>query len=142
MKEILASVLLLALSGCASFGGGDAEGTQPVLSRTLFGPDGEVAGSVQVSFTGGLYGRGCQTLTISPEGEIDYLMQQDASSDYSTVRGLVSIIPETAAVVIHPITSMLDALILSLGGRQAMAPPSEIHGCGDLYDATPPETLP
>ena len=137
MKEILALVMLLTIAGCASFGGGDSDDTQPVLSRTLLDEDGAVLGTVQVSFTGGLYGRGCQALTISPEGEVDYLMQQDASSDYSTVRGLVATIPETVAVALNPISTLLNAVVISLGGALPMSGPSDIHGCDNLFEVQP-----
>jgi hypothetical protein len=135
MKEILASVAILLLAGCASFGGGDEDDTQPVLARTLLDAEGKPIGTVEVSFTGSLYGRGCQALTISPEGEVDYLMQQDASSDYSTVRGLVATVPETVAVAINPVSSLLNAMIVSLGGALPMSGPSEIHGCEGLFEA-------
>ena len=92
-------------------------------------------GVVKVSFAGGLYGRGCQALTISPEGDVDYLMQQDASSDYSSIRGLAAIVPETVAVVLNPVTTMLNALVLSLGGMQQMQAPSDIHGCDNLFES-------
>jgi hypothetical protein len=140
MKEIrcLVGILLLcgAFLGCASFGPSEAD-DRPVLQRTLFGPAGEIIGTVEVSFTGGLYGRGCQALTISPDGGIDYLMQQDASSDYSTVRGLVATVPETVAVMLNPISSLLNALVVSLGGALPMSGPSEIHGCEGLFVVEP-----
>jgi hypothetical protein len=140
MKEIrsFVGILLLcgAFLGCASFGPSEADDL-PVLQRTLLDKDGEIVGTVQVSFTGGLYGRGCQALTISPDGGIDYFMQQDASSDYSTVRGLVATVPETIAVAINPISSLLNALVVSLGGALPMSGPSEIHGCEGLFVSEP-----
>jgi hypothetical protein len=142
MQTIIAIMVTLLLAGCASFGGGDKSDTQPVLSRTLLDADGKKVGTVEVSFAGGLYGRGCQALTISPEGEVDYLMQQDASSDYSTVRGLVATVPETVAVAINPMTSLLNAVVISLGGALPMSGPSDIHGCDNLFEGlkSPPET--
>ena len=139
MKEIRQSVIALLAAalvcGCASFGGQKPTDTMPVLTRTLLDDDGQEIGEVQVSFAGGLYGRGCQWLTISAEGDVDYLMQQDASSDYSVVRGLVAVVPETVAVVMNPVTTLLSAVIVSLGGALPMSPPSDIHGCDNLMAA-------
>jgi hypothetical protein len=126
------------LPACANFQPPAPEDAAPILERTLYDAAGNITGSVEVSFAGSLYGRGCQALTISPEGDVDYLMQQDASSDYSSIRGLAAIVPETVAVLLNPVSSMLNALVLSLGGTQQMQAPSDIHGCDNLYELNQP----
>lgn len=131
-------VLLVGMMGCAGLEGQDVQ-SRPILKRTLLDKAGKVTGSVEVSLLAELVSRGCMALDISPEGEVAFILQQDGSGDWSTVRGLVSIIPETVAVAMNPISTPIAAIVEALSGRPPMEPPSEIHGCAGLYESAQPD---
>lgn len=142
MRYALAVGMAALLSGCAGFDSGRQQwledASAPVMTVTH--PDGS---RTDVRFEAQLFGRGCHAFDITPEG-VSYVGQQDASSDWSSVRGIVSVLPETVAVVLNPISSAVDAIIAALSGRPPMDSPSEIHGCEGVEafyetNADPPE---
>lgn len=132
----LLALLALAVPGCASHSASSPKDDRPVLTRTLYGPDGNPTSKVEVSIRGDIYGRGCQGLYISPDGKVVYGQQQDASTDYAAIRGSVAIVPESLGIVMGAatggMTNLLDAVGDRIRGREGearMAPPSAIHGC-------------
>jgi len=133
LMAVLGLVALTIAPGCAQMGGQE-DTLQPVLNRTLLDASGKPIGEVRVSLGSELASRGCIALDVSAEGDTSFILQQDGSSDWSTVRGLVSIIPETVAVVLNPISTPIGALVDALAGRQPIEPPSEIHGCTGLFE--------
>ncbi len=69
-------------------------------------------------------GRGCMAATWTPEGDFDFVIQQDGSSDWGGIRA----IPTLAQVAITAV----------LGDRRAesegMDGPSDIQGCAGLFE--------
>jgi len=125
-------MILLLLLGCADMSTQGAN-ERPILERTILDTEGNPVGEVSVSLAAELVSRGCIALDISTEGQVSFILQQDGSGDWSTVRGIVSIVPETVAVVMNPISTPIAALVEALSGRPTIQPPSEIHGCEGLF---------
>lgn len=135
LKVLTGVGLVVVLVGCAGFEPGkrtklDEEGP-PMIVREYFDEAGRMTHRDLVRFKASLLGRGCHAFDVNAGTEsivISYVGQQDGSSDWSSVRGLVAVLPETLAVIIGPVTTLMEALT-ALAGRPPMTPPSEIHGC-------------
>ena len=83
----------------------------------------------QVTFSSPNYSRGCLDVIIKPDGEIWATYQNDASTDWILGRTLQVIGPDIARIFFSPITIPLNAI---MGTKPE--PPSEIHGCGGMFE--------
>lgn len=131
-----AALLLVPLLGCSTLGGDDSA---PILRREVYGEDGRLQQVVQVTLDASQQGRGCQLLEVSPEGEVSFWQQQDGSSDWSTIRGLVAVLPETVTAALAIVSGPFEIVRDLIGSRPPMAEPSALRGCEGLIDEAPAE---
>jgi hypothetical protein len=132
----------LLLGGCAEFQPLSTE-DRPTLKRDLLDAEGKVVATVEVSLAAELVSQGCIALTASHEGDIDLLIAQYGASDWSSVRGIVSIAPETVAVAMNPVSTPISAIVEALSGRPAMEKPVGLENpCAVLYEGAPVEPEP
>jgi hypothetical protein len=132
MRWLGLGLVALFLSGCASVNGSDT----PILQRKIWDAGGNEIALVTVTLDAHHGGRGCQMLEISKDGDVSYWQQQDASSDWGVVRGLVAVLPETVAAAVMFASGPWEIIRDIIGNRPPMATPSDIHGCEELLEGS------
>jgi hypothetical protein len=83
-----------------------------------------------------LYGRGCVAVEVTEGGQtIHVTVQQDGTTDWIVGRALPSAVREGVTAAMAFLNGPFDVIKAALGREPAPPPPpSEIHGCGGLFD--------
>ncbi len=81
-----------------------------------------------------IYGRGCVAVTISADGAVDMVSQQDGTTDWIGVRILSAIADEAVSAALGFLEVPFDILAKLVGIERKLDPPSPIHGCGGVFE--------
>lgn len=123
-KLSIASMLCVcvALTGCMS---------SPTLIQINDAEGGLIR---QIKLTPDLYGRGCLAFTVSPDGEVEMLAQQDGTTDWIGIRILPAIGAEAVTAALAIVSAPFELIQMALGSVPEVPDPSAIHGCDGIFE--------